>query len=161
GGGDFFRNHASGAGKLGAQLRRGPPVTPLACLVGLALGPTAPLVDLYGDPLPDGAVLRLGTVAFRVPYLADVGFRKTGELVALTGDLTLHVWPADGRGKAIVTAVTGKSEYGWRRGLSPDGRFVVGGRIPGPKIVVWDVSGPQPVEHVTRDVGSPYTLAFS
>src|SRR6266542_2193049 len=65
-----------------------------------------PRTDLYGDPLPDGALLRLGTVAFRVPRLAGVGFRPSGELVGLTEDLKLYVWPADGSPKPTVTSLT-------------------------------------------------------
>ena len=65
-----------------------------------------PVLDRHGDPLPEKAVLRLGTVQYRVPNLAGVGFKKTGELVALTQKLELHTFPADG-GAAKVRVLPG------------------------------------------------------
>jgi RNA polymerase sigma factor (sigma-70 family) len=118
-------------------------------------------VDRFGDPLPDGAVFRLGTLGLRAPNLAGVGFRKTGELVGLGEDLALHVWPADGSAKATTTLLTGKKQNGWRRALSADARFAAGLVADGPKVVVWDVSGDKPVEYTSRSTKDAYGLAFS
>jgi WD40 repeat protein len=146
---------------------------------GLSLGPTgatgqpaaapgdrpatgaAARVDRFGDPLPDGAVARLGTLGFRAPNLVGIGFRKTGELVALGEDLALHVWPADGRAKAATTFLLGKKQYGWRRELSADARFAAGFLNNERKLVVWDVSGDKPAEYLSRQVQDVYQLAFS
>ena len=101
--------------------------------------PAPPRVDRFGDPLPDGALMRLGTVGFRVPGVAGIGFRPTGELVALTENMTLHIWPADGSPKPSVTSVTGKKQGYGRLALSADARFVAAHTDRG--IVVWEVSG--------------------
>lgn len=121
--------------------------------------PPAARSDLFGDALPEGAVLRLGTVGFRVPNVAGVGFRPTGEMVAFAENLMLYVWPADGTPKPKVTAVTEKSQYGWRRALSPNARFAAA--HVDRKIVVWDVSGDKAVEHLSREAGDVYTMSFS
>src|SRR6516225_9612253 len=76
--------------------------------------------DFYGDPLPDGAVARLGTVKFRLPRVESVGFRSTGELVAFTEKLELHVWPADGSPKATVTSLSDGKTYGSYLALAPN-----------------------------------------
>ena len=67
-------------------------------------------VDRFGDPLPAGAVIRLGTLGFRESNLAAIGFRKTGELVGFGEDVALHIWPADGRPKVATTLLLGKKE---------------------------------------------------
>jgi RNA polymerase sigma factor (sigma-70 family) len=117
--------------------------------------------DRFGDPLPDGAVARLGTLGFRVPNLVGIGFRKTGEMVGLGEDLALHVWPADGSPKPMTTLLIGKKQYGWRRALSADARFAAGLLHNEGKLVVWDVSGDKPAEYLSRQAKDAYQLAFS
>jgi WD40 repeat protein len=115
--------------------------------------------DLYGDPLPEGAMLRLGTVGYRVPNIGGLGFRPTGELVALTEDLKLYVWPPDGTPKPKVIPLTDKPQYGWRRALSPDARFAA--TLMEKRIVVWNITGEKPVEYLSREASDIYTLTFS
>src|SRR5262249_917959 len=118
-------------------------------------------VDRFGDPLPEGALMRLGTVGLRLPGIAGVGIRPSGELVALTGDMRLHVWPADGQSEPRVINITDKPEWSMREALAPDARFVARfaarSRIDR-KVEVWDVSGKQPVPHLTRDMEEAYQL---
>src|SRR5437764_907898 len=100
------------------------PVARRACLAILFLAAAAcgaePRVDRFGDPLPEGALMRLGTVGLRVPGVAGVGFRPSGELVALSSDLRLHVWPTDGKSKPEVINITEKPEFSDREALAPD-----------------------------------------
>ena len=117
-------------------------------------------VDRFGDPLPAGAVMRLGTLGFRQSNLAAIGFRKTGELVAFGEDLAVHVWPTNGRPEPATTLVIGKKEYGWRRAMSADGRFAAG-LVTGPKVVVWDIGGAKPAEYLSREIKDVYQMAFS
>jgi RNA polymerase sigma factor (sigma-70 family) len=62
--------------------------------------------DLHGDPLPDGAVHRLGTVRFRQTFVAGVTCSTDGKLMASTQFIRLGtdpkwtyaaVWDAEGR----------------------------------------------------------------
>lgn len=121
-----------------------------------------PTLDRHGDPLPDKALLRLGTVKYRVPNLAGVGFKKTGELVALTEKLELHTFPADGGAETTVTRLLDKSDRTyWRVAISADARFAAAHISEEKKLKVWDISGEKPVEHLTRDMADAYTIAFS
>jgi RNA polymerase sigma factor (sigma-70 family) len=56
-------------------------------------------LDLYGDPLPEGAKARLGTVRFRHGNGASVAFSPSGKtLLTCGGDRTIRTWdPVTGR----------------------------------------------------------------
>src|SRR5205823_6126274 len=116
-------------------------------------------VDRLGDPLPDGALLRLGTVGFRVPRIAGVGFRPTGELVVLSQNLTLHLWPAAGSGKAAVITLNEGEAAGGQAALSPDARFAAA--LLKRELVVWNVSGKLPSQYLSREIKDVHKLCFS
>src|SRR5919108_748438 len=68
--------------------------------------PPRPRTDRYGDPLPPGAVARLGTVRFRHAALIDsVAFSPDGKTLAFGG-----VW-SDGSGDSAVIHL-----YDWAAG---------------------------------------------
>src|SRR5438132_4536366 len=59
--------------------------------------PAAAAVDLYGDPLPPGAVARLGTVRFRLASRFGVygtGFLADNQTVVTVGLLEAQLWDA-------------------------------------------------------------------
>jgi WD40 repeat protein len=75
----------------------------VVCLCGPAVAdPPAgikPRVDAFGDPLPEGALLRLGTLRFRQPAVVTyLAYRSDGKaLVSVGSDDALRTWdPATG-----------------------------------------------------------------
>src|SRR5260370_20747056 len=62
----------------------------------------APRVDAFGDPLPDVAFARLGTVRFRQGnYIHAVAISPDGKTIASAGfRTTIHLWYS-ARGKRI------------------------------------------------------------
>src|SRR4051812_7190334 len=59
-------------------------------------GPMPHLVDLYGDPLPAGAVARLGSVRLRHAGLRDFTLLPDGKTAVTVGDdQTVRWWDLD------------------------------------------------------------------
>jgi RNA polymerase sigma factor (sigma-70 family) len=116
-------------------------------------------VDRWGDPLPPGAVLRLGTVRFRPGgYGASLGFLpdcKTLVSAANRGHL-IQLWEAR-TGKLLREISTGTLSV---RGiaLSPDGRCVAVGRfLPQERnrptlgaVGIWDIASGKEVRTLQR-----------
>ena len=77
-----------------------PPVTRILIFASLALpfetitaSAEPPRTDLYGDPLPDGAVARLGSVRLRHAGLSDYICLPDGKTVLTAGnDRVLRFW---------------------------------------------------------------------
>lgn len=99
------------------------PFVPTACLILLLAAPCgirparaedpgkdAPRVDRYGDPLPPGAIARLGTVRWRPPERQGSGqerisFSPDGKILAIC-DIGLSLWNVD-TGKQVSWAPDG------------------------------------------------------
>src|SRR5262245_4360493 len=101
----------------------------LACVLAARTSaePPAAKTDLYGDPLPEGAVARLGTVRLRVPYAsAAVSFSADGRtfLTFQHGGI-LRTWDArTGQLQESIRLTAGSPFAGLNAGFSDDGKFL-------------------------------------
>jgi RNA polymerase sigma factor (sigma-70 family) len=117
---------AAGAGAASLQTPLAAPQAALTAPPAVAAAAATPRVDRYGDPLPEGALARLGTTRFRASYLLySVAFAPDGKTVAAGG-------PGFGRDLALFDAATGREVRAFpHRGVTlsiaftPDGKRVL------------------------------------
>jgi WD40 repeat protein len=80
--------------------------------------------DRYGDPLPEGALRRLGTMRFRHGNGANVAFSADGKnLLTCGGDRTIRTWDAVS-GKLLRTMKVPLPPFTSIFVFSPDGRYL-------------------------------------
>jgi WD40 repeat protein len=95
--------------------------------------------DLYGDPLPRGAVARLGSVRLRHAALSDLVFLPDDKtIVSAGGDRIFRFWDVI-TGKQVRTVpLQGTAGPGTCVTLSPDGKTLVS--LDQGNLVFWDVN---------------------
>jgi len=123
-----------------------------------------PRVDVFGDPLPAGAVARLGTMRLRHGEpVYTLAFSPDGKDVASgSSDGVIHVWDAaTGKGRLRITDPSdlgGGPFTGFDAvtlvAFSPDGRHLAAARL-NQRPAVWDVRTGTKV----RELGGPATRA--
>jgi WD40 repeat protein len=90
--------------------------------LAMAQEPTPTAVDFLGDPLPPGAVARLGTLRFRVAEdIAFLAYSGDGKKLVTQGSKTIAVWNAETGQKLVEFAGDNVGPLAWR----PDGRGVM------------------------------------
>src|SRR5207302_10815870 len=102
----------------------------------LGAAPPAP-TDRHGDPLPPGAVARLGTVRSRhAGPVRGLAFSADGKTLLSAGHHTVRRWDAmSGRLLEVSRAPGGRGVSA----LSPDGRTVAS--VEGDALHLWDREG--------------------
>lgn len=129
------------------------------CLSAPALA-DEPRTDRYGDPLPPGAIARLGTVRFRhggasAPLAEFLPDGKT--ILSATSDGKLRFWDA-ATGKLLQVLPTQLGDnYQQCAALSRDGKMVAVGGYKGASL--WDVDGRTLLHTLTTE--RVQSLAFS
>jgi WD40 repeat protein len=137
----------------------------------LSQGPAEPRLDRYGDPLPDGAVARLGTARFRRGELVSaVAFTPDGKgLACACRDRTIRLWDI-GTGAERHRFYVGRLADGraapdkpsWRPAiaLTPDGKTLAGTSADG-SVRLWQVATGKEVHRFGGDAGLLHAVALA
>src|SRR5262249_2936507 len=120
-----------------------------------------PRLDLAGDPLPPGALARLGSIRFRhAGFVRSVVFSPDGKIVASMGDdHAIRLWEVS-TGNEICTC-PGHSVAIYALAFSPDGQTLAaacyGGEVP-----MWQVASGKEIHRFrTGHGGEVVSVAFS
>jgi WD40 repeat protein len=96
-------------------------------------------VDLYGDPLPAGAVARIGSIRLRHAALSDLIYLPDGKtILSAGGDRILRYWDLATGKPMRTTNLQGSSGPGTCVTLSPDGKTLVS--QDNQTLVFWEVA---------------------
>ncbi|MHB1422290.1 MAG: sigma-70 family RNA polymerase sigma factor [Gemmataceae bacterium] len=108
----------------------------------LASDQAAP-TDLYGDPLPSGAIARLGTVRFRHGGSRhfDVLVSPDGGTLISAGGRSIEMWDVQsGRRRRQIAFSEPSPYYVSGIDLSPDGKLLAVNRYEGNQMRFWDLA---------------------
>jgi WD40 repeat protein len=125
-----------------------------------AAGPPPPAVDLFGDPLPGGAVARMGSTRLRHAGMSDYVWLSDSKTVLTSGgDRALRFWDAaTGKEKRNVP-LQGKSGPGRLFTLSPDGKVLAA--LEKGSLLFWEVETGKHVKTLPAPKGRLTFLWFS
>jgi RNA polymerase sigma factor (sigma-70 family) len=163
-----------GVGGAGLAARPAPPGQQPESLPAVPAGPPAPnpaggaapagarepAVDAWGDPLPAGARLRLGTTRFRPgSQVFSLALSADGKTIVSAG-LEKLTWWETATGKELHPWGENAGEGTWVA-LSPDGKcLVTAGRTPG-RLLLWDTATGQKLRQFVGHAGTIHAVAFS
>jgi RNA polymerase sigma factor (sigma-70 family) len=97
--------------------------------------------DFYGDPLPAGAIARLGTVRFRHGgFLSDALISPDGRQLFSVGDHSVEWWDAQNGSRQRQIVFSNPNYRGAGLDLSPDGKLLAVHFQVGGKMRFWDTA---------------------
>lgn len=131
-----------------------------------AAEPPAARTDLYGDPLPPGAVARLGTVRLHKRWIGicfDAAFTPDGRLLATAADSALYLWDRE-TGK-LVRTLNPEGIFLSHFAFTPDGKRVYCDGLVGEDrenaLLCWDVASGLPLAPIRAPDHDVCALAVS
>jgi WD40 repeat protein len=120
--------------------------------------------DLYGDPLPSGAIARLGTVRFRHSgsSICDVFLSPNGDTLISAGYRSIEMWDVQSGRRRRQIALSEASPLDVAGfDLSPDGKLLAVNRLQGKQMRFWDLTSATEVHPFGDDAPSAGRAAFS
>lgn len=114
--------------------------------------------DSHGDPLPAGAIARLGTVRFRT-WANSVAFLPGNQMLATIGQEAVSFWDVS-TGKE--TRHTVDMRWGEASALSADGKLLAVAAVPNDSTIhLWEVASEKHLRQFQGHPGRIHALAFS
>lgn len=121
-------------------------------------GDKAARTDLYGDPLPPGALLRMGTVRFRHrDFIGGVAYSPDGKLLAAGGYQGSIVLFDSATGRKLREMQAFASQFP-ALVFAPDGRTLASAGSK--RIQIWDVASGKELRRFDEEVTDTYSHHF-
>jgi WD40 repeat protein len=118
-----------------------------------------PRTDRYWDPLPEGAIARLGTIRYRWSMNGTPVFAPDGKtLFSIGWGNTIRVWEA-APGK-LIRSWRGHPQRINALGISPDGK-VLASSSADKTVRLWETATGREIGRFCADEDKPWSLAFS
>ena len=119
-----------------------------------------PQTDLYGDPLPVGAVARLGSIRLRHAGMSDFIFTSGGKTILSAGsDRVLRLWDLDTGRQQRAVKLQGAFGPGVCVTISPNGQIIAA--VDKGKIVFWEVDSGKEIKAIPAPKGRVNYLYIS
>ena len=115
--------------------------------------------DLYGDPLPPGAIARMGSLRWRLPPGGGLTFTPDGKaLAAQEDDGTIHLWDMND-GRELRPLKVDGLKLSWVFRFAPDGKVIAAKADD--TVVLLDAASGRELRRMTAPDMNIACLAFS